>query len=172
MVRKTYHESINSEKELARIAQADNTVNRLDKSNTEHSREPDKGADPARRVVEHAQDGRCQDERVKELLACLDGEPETLVSKAFGEPESLAEERLRPTSLLLDPAYVAGRSVGVTDSEMRVTGLVPEGQDAVRQVTIITERSLLAEERLTNPRAKNRDKVGSLVKTKLNSRLE
>lgn len=50
---------------------------------------------------------------------------------------------------------------------MGVACLVPKRQNTVRQVTVITERGLLAEEGLEDPRAKNRYEVRSLVETEL-----
>ena len=74
-----------------------------------------------------------------------------MVSERLREPERLAEEALGPARLLLDPAHVTSGSVTVAEGEMRVTRLMSERQDTVRQVPIIVEGRLLAEEGLLRP---------------------
>ena len=91
---------------------------------------------------------------------------EVMVSEGLREPERLAEEALGPAGLLLDPAHEASRSVTVAEGKVRVTRLMSERQDTVRQVPIIAKGRLLAEEGLQDPGTEDGHQVADLVETK------
>lgn len=123
---RAYHEPVDAEQKVRRIAHTDNAVSALDEGDAEHGPQPEEGVDPVSREINQLQDGSRQNDGIHELLGRLDGEPELGIRKTLREPKRLTEEALGPACLLFDPAYETSGRIALALGEMRIAGPMAE----------------------------------------------
>ena len=89
---KEIENTVQAEQKHANIPLNNDSKERLDERDPEHSRQPRNRSPDGRRMEQKMKDGGDQNEWIKRLLARLDGEPKRLVREDGWEPERLAEK--------------------------------------------------------------------------------
>jgi len=96
-------------------------------------------------------DGGDQEEREEAGDHGLVGHPEAVLVEPQGVIQPLAEIRLAPSSLLVEPTQILGRCLSLALRSRREFSLIAKAEHPIGEVAVITEAALGAQEGLMVP---------------------